>query len=552
MLSLRLRFSLAVLLSFLLLAAPLGAQPKKPASPKIKLVLGIVIDQFRYDYLTRFEDQFVAGGFRRFLQGGAVFMNAHYPYTPTVTACGHAVFMSGSLPSENGIIANEWWDRDAGKKITSVVDASTKLLGGKEGEGASPHRMLSSTIGDQLKLLTGGQAKVIGVSLKDRAAILPAGHRANGAYWYDDTTGRIVSSTYYFKELPAWVKKFNDENCADKYFGRKWEKLLPDAAYARSLPDDSPFEKWEYGKTFPHTITGGESKPGKKFFKQFEATPFANEMVANLAKAAMENEQLGQDDVTDVLTVSFSANDILGHYLGPNSPEAQDITLRTDRLLAEFLAYVDKKVGLQNTVIAFTADHGVAPVPEHSQTLGLGGRIEAKEITDAINNAFTQRFGEERWVSLFSYGNVFLDYRALARRKVSHVEAEQVASAALQKFTGLAEVFTRTDILAGRLPRTRVANSVASGFNAERNGDLVLVPKPFWMFGESSPLATTHGTPYSYDTHVPVIFYGAGIKAGMFTTPSSPLDIAPTLAAVLKIEQPSNVAGQILAEALKK
>jgi predicted AlkP superfamily pyrophosphatase or phosphodiesterase len=540
------------LLSLLLVVAPLSAQTKKPVAPKIKLVLGIVIDQFRYDYLTRFEDQFGAGGFKRFLTNGAVFSNAHYPYTPTVTACGHAVFMSGSAPNENGIIANEWWDREAGKKITSVVDANTKLLGGKEGVGASPHRMLSSTIGDQLKLLTAGQAKVVGISCKDRSAILPAGKRPNGAYWYDDTTGKMVSSTYYFPDLPEWVKKFNHDQCADKYFGKKWEKLLPEAAYARSLPDDSPFEKWAYGKTFPHTITGGETKPGSKFYKQFEATPFANEMLVNLAKAAIENEQLGADDVTDVLTVSFSANDILGHYLGPNSPEAQDITLRTDRLLAEFLAYVDKKIGLQNTLIAFTADHGVAPVPEHAQTLGLGGRMEIKEITEAVTTALNQRFGEEKWVASVPYGNVYLDYAALARRQVAHADAEKVASEAVKKLKGIAECFTRTEILSGQLPRTRVANSVALGFNAERNGDLVAVPKPFWVFGEATPLATSHSTPYSYDTHVPVIFYGAGIKAGIFTTPSSPLDIAPTLSAILKIEQPSNSVGQILNEAIRK
>ncbi len=552
MLSIWLRLPLSVLLSVLLLVAPLRAQTKKTVTPRIKLVLGIVIDQFRYDYLTRFEDQFGAGGFKRFLQGGAVFTNAHYPYTPTVTACGHAAFMSGSAPNENGIIANEWWDRGLGKKITSVVDATTKLLGGKEAEGASPRRFLSSTIGDQLKMITGGQAKVIGISLKDRAAILPAGHQANGAYWYDDTTGKIVSSTYYFNDLPNWVKEFNQNHCADKYFGKKWEKLLPATAYARSLPDDSPFEKWAYGKTFPHLITGGETKPGSRFFKQFEATPYANEMLVNLAKAAMENEQLGADDIPDLLTVSFSANDILGHSLGPNSPEAQDITLRTDRILADFLAYVDKKVGLQNTLIAFTADHGVAPVPEHAQSLGLGGRMKAQELTDTINNALNKRFGEEKWLASFTYGNVYFDYAALARRHASLTEAQNLVSEAVMGLKGIAEAFTRTDILAGRLPRTRVANSVALGFNAERNGDIVIVPKPFWVFGEALPSATTHGTPYSYDTHVPVIFYGAGIKAGIFSTPSSPLDIAPTLAAVLKIEQPSNSVGQILAEALKK
>ncbi len=552
MLSLRLRLPLHLVLSFLLIIAPLSlsAQTKKPAAPKIKLVLGIVIDQFRYDYLTRFADQFGEGGFKRLLTSGAVFSNAHYPYTPTVTACGHAAFMSGSAPNENGIIANEWWDRETGKKITSVSDPNTKLLGGKEATGSSPHRMLSSTIGDQLKMMTNNQAKVIGISLKDRAAILPAGKKPNGAYWYDDSTGKIVSSTYYFPDLPAWVKKFNQDNCADKYFGKTWEKLLPEAAYARSLPDDSPFEKWAYGKTFPHLITGGEDKPGSKFFKQFEATPFANEMLANLAKAAIEHEQLGADDVPDVLTISFSANDILGHAVGPNSPEVQDMTIRTDRILAEVFAYIDKKIGLQNTIIAFTADHGVAPVPEHAQTFGLGGRAETKEITDAISNALTQRFGEEKWIAAFTYGNVYLDYAALERRKASLSEAQLIVSAAAKKVRGVAESFTRTEILTGQLPRTRLADSVALGFQAERNGDVVIVPKPFWLFGELS--ATSHGTPYSYDTHVPVIFYGAGIQAGIFTTLSSPLDIAPTLSAVLKLEQPSNSVGQILSEAIKK
>lgn len=552
MLSIRFRLPLSALLSLLLVLAPLSlsAQTKKPAAPKIKLVLGIVIDQFRYDYLTRFEDQFGEGGFKRFLTSGAVFSNAHYPYTPTVTACGHAVFMSGSAPNENGIIANEWWDRETGKKITSVSDPNTKLLGGKDAAGASPHRLLSSTIGDQLKMMTNDQAKVIGISLKDRAAILPAGKRPNGAYWYDDSTGKIVSSTYYFPDLPAWVKKFNQDNCADKYFGKTWERLLPEAAYTRSLPDNSPFEKWAYGKTFPHIINGGETKPGSKFFKQFEATPFANEMLTNLAKAAIENEQLGADDIPDVLTVSFSANDILGHAVGPNSPEVQDMTIRTDRILAEFFAYIDKKIGLQNTLIAFTADHGVAPVPEHAQTLGLGGRAEAKELTDTITKALNQRFGEEKWIAALTYGNLYLDYAALERRKTSLSEAQDIASAAANKVRGVAESFTRTDILMGKLPRTRIANSVALGFHAERNGDVVIIPKPFWLFGEAS--ATSHGTPYSYDTHIPVIFYGAGIKAGIFTTLSSPLDIAPTLAAVLKLEQPSNSVGQILSEALKK
>ncbi len=520
------------------------AQPSK--SPKIKLVLGIVIDQFRYDYLTRFADQFGEGGFKRLTQGGANFTNANYPYTPTVTACGHAVFMSGSAPNENGIIANEWYDRETAKKVTSVSDPNTKLLGGKDGSGSSPHRLLSSTIGDQLKLHTNGRAKVIGISMKDRAAILPSGKKPNGAYWYDTATGRMVSSTYYFNDLPDWVESFNQSKSADAYFGRKWEKLLPEAAYSRSLPDDSPFETWKFGKTFPHTINGGEDKPGSKFYNQFEATPFANEMIANFAKLALEKEQLGADDIPDLLTVSFSANDILGHNTGPNSPEAQDITIRTDHILADFFSFIDKKVGLNNTVIAFTADHGVAPVPEHAQTYGLGGRIESNDITAVINKTLSTRFGENKYIALVSYGNVYFDYAKLD--KILHAEAERIAAEAVRKINGVAECFTRTDILSGHLPRTRVANSVALGFNSERNGNLVIIPKPFWISGED---ATTHSTPYSYDTHVPVIFYGAGVKAGTFSVFSSPLDIAPTLATILKIEFPSNSVGQVLGEALK-
>ncbi len=561
-----LRFSLSLFLCFILLSTsfpllclsfitPAYAQAKRKTaaannSPKIKLVLGIVIDQFRYDYLTRFADQFGEGGFKLLTQGGANFTNANYPYTPTVTACGHAAFMTGAAPNENGIIANEWYDRETGKRVTSVSDPNTKLLGGKEGAGSSPHRLLSSTIGDQLKLHTNGQAKVVGISLKDRAAILPSGKKPNGAYWYDVTTGRMVSSTYYFNDVPDWVKSFNQSQSADSYFGRVWKKVLPEAAYSRSLPDDSPFEKWTFGKTFPHTINGGEDKPGSKFYNQFEATPFANEMVANFAKLALDKEQLGADDIPDLLTVSFSANDILGHYAGPNSPEAQDITIRTDRILADLFAYVDKKVGLQNTVIAFTADHGAAPIPEHAQTLGLGGRIETKEVSDVIERALSKRFGEDKWVLLSIYGNIFLDYTVLEKRKASHAEAEQLAAEEVRKINGIANCFTRTQILLGQLPRTRVANSVALGFHEKRNGDLVVIQNPFWIFGESV-LATTHSTPYNYDTHVPVIFYGAGIKAGTFHNQSSPLDIAPTLATILKIEFPSNNIGQVLGDALK-
>jgi predicted AlkP superfamily pyrophosphatase or phosphodiesterase len=523
--------------------APTAAKP-------VRLVVGIVIDQFRYDYLSRFHDQFGEGGFKRLLDGGAGFTNANYIHVPTYTACGHATFMSGATPSMNGIIGNEWFDRESGKRITSVTDGKVKLLGGREGAaGMSPSRMIGSTIGDELKLASGGQSKVIGVSLKDRSAILPAGKHPNGAYWFDLNTGNLVSSTYYFNDLPEWAKKFNKEIRPDRFFGKRWEKLLPESAYQRSTADDAPYEKFSAGNKFPYLINGGEEVAGQRFYTQFQYTPFANDYLVDFAKAAVEGEQLGADDTTDLLTVSFSSNDLIGHAYGPYSQEVQDITLRTDRTLAEFFNYLDRKIGLDRVLIALTADHGVAPVPAHAQQFGLGGTVEPKSVIEAVQNALNKSFGEEKWILDFYNGNVYFDEAAIERRKLNVEEVERVASQAVVKIEGVAECFTRSQILSGRLPQTRISRSVANGFHSHRNGNLVVVPQPFFFIAEG--ITTTHGAPYTYDTHVPLIFYGAGIAPGTYHSDASPADIAPTLATLLKIEIPSNCMGRILSEAIK-
>ena len=556
----RLRRQLAFALCLLLTASSLPfyftarAQSQRRtanATKKVRLVVGVVIDQFRYDYLTRFEDQFGEGGFKRLLNGGAVFTNANYIHTPTYTACGHATFMSGATPSMNGIIANEWYDRETSKVVTSVSDNSTKLLGGKEGaSGSSPHRLIGSTLGDELKLTTLGKAKVVGVSHKDRSAVLPAGKRPEGAYWYSLDNGNFISSDYYFSDLPGWVKKFNSEQHCNRHFGAKWERLLPESAYQRSLPDDVPGEKSPFGNTFPHIVTGNHDKISKEFYDDFEKTPFANDYLLDFAKAAIENEKLGMDDVTDLLTISFSANDLLGHKFGPYSQEVQDMTLRTDRTMANLLSYLDQKVGVGQWVLALTADHGVSPVPEQTQKLGYGGRVSTKQVTDAIEAALDKQFGEEKWILSFTYGNAYLDEAAAARRKVSMEEVERAASQAVKTVPGVAEGFTHTQLLSGRLPANAIAQSVAKGFFGSRNGNLIVVPRPFYLLASTD--AATHGSPYGYDTHVPVLFYGAGIAAGSHQTVSSPADIAPTLAALLKIEIPSNAIGRILTEALKQ
>lgn len=515
---------------------------------RARLVVGIIIDQFRYDYLSRFEDLYGEGGFRRLMREGAVFANANYIYSPTVTAPGHATMMSGSTPAVHGIVGNDWFDRATGKTVTSVLDESVKPVGIDDVKtGGSPRRLIGSTVGDQLRLHTNGKSKVIGISFKDRSAIMPAGKHPTAAYWYSSETGEFVSSTYYLDELPAWVKQFHRDNKPDKYFGAKWERLMPASAYERSAADAAAYEKSGYGNTFPYTINGGGDKPGPKFYDQFGATPFANDYTAAFAKAAIENEALGQDDHPDLLTISFSANDAVGHTYGPHSQETQDITVRTDRVLADLFAYIDRRVGLQNTIVVLTADHGVAPVPEQMTEYKLGGRYQSGAIRTAVEKALGEKFGADKYVLAYANGSIYFDYDAIERRKASREEVERVGAAAAMNVEGVAECFARSDILAGKLPLTPVAEHVARGFHEARSGDLVIVQRPFYLSGTSG---TSHGTPYSYDTHVPVIFLGYGVKAGTFYSASSPSDIAPTLAALLRIEPPSNVVGRVLGEAV--
>ncbi|MBO0722583.1 MAG: alkaline phosphatase family protein, partial [Blastocatellia bacterium] len=381
-------------------------------------------------------------------------------------------------------------------------------------------------------------------------AILPAGKGPNAAYWFSADTGNFVSSTYYFDDLPGWVKSFNRNQNSGAYFGKKWERLLPEGAYQRSELDDVPYEKSPYGTRFPYILDGGEEKPGVKYYNQFEASPFANEHLVDFAKAAIENEGLGVDDVTDLLTISFSANDLVGHAFGPYSQEVQDMTLRLDRTLADFFTYLDKRIGLDRVIIVLTGDHGVAPVPEQVRALGYGGRVGEKALVDAVTSALNQRFGEDKWILNFLNGNIYLDEATIERRKLDLAEVENVASQALLRIPGIAAAFTSTQIMTGKLPILPIATSVANGFFPQRNGNLIVVPRPFYLIGDT--VTTSHSTPYSYDTHVPVIFFGAGIQAGRYPAVSSPADIAPTLSYLLRVEKPSSAVGRILTEAIKE
>jgi predicted AlkP superfamily pyrophosphatase or phosphodiesterase len=579
----RFRASAAIVVLLVLLQVlPVLAQRTRPAtnSPdelrRPRLVLLIAVDQFRYDYLERFGDLFGKNGFRRLLREGASWAQANYDHTPTYTACGHATMMTGAYPSETGIIGNEWIDRETGKRITSVSDASVKLLGGNANEpAASPRRLLASTVGDELRLATNDRSKVIGISVKDRSAILPAGRHANAAYWFSGTSGNMVSSTYYFNQLPNWVVQFNNKRPADKFFGAKWERLLPESEYLKRAGADSP--PWENigrvaGDTnsFPHTITGGATTPGPQFYNALDYSPFSNDLLVQFAEEALVNENLGQDDDTDVLTLSFSANDYVGHRYGPYSQEVMDMALRVDHQIGTLLDFVDTKVGLRNAIVILTADHGVAPIPEHAAALGLdGARVQSDDILKAVRTALSARYNSKgqtpdptadyiytydaggRSQPAFINGNLYFNYAALKRDGVDLDEIDRVAGEAALSVRGTARYFTRRQLHDGAIPVTDpIERRVLHGFYSTRSGDVVILAEPYKYLGDFIP--ATHGTPYAYDTHVPVIIVASGLIPGKYYDKASPADIAPTISALLRTTPPSNSVGRILIEAMRK
>ena len=573
----RYRRRLIAFVLFLALVSSLStpaSRAQRVTAKRPRLVLLIVVDQFRYDYLERFGDLFGANGFKRLQRDGASWTQSNYDHMPTYTAPGHATMMTGAYPAETGIIANEWLDRSSGKRITSVFDDSVKILGGDPNEpGASPKRLLSSTVGDELRLFTNDRSKVIGISVKDRSAILPAGRHANAAYWFNWLSGNMVSSTYYFNQLPAWVATFNATRPADKYFGAKWDRLLPEGEYVkRAGPDSTPWERVDASSgdtnTFPHTITGGAKGPGRAFYAALDYSPFANDLLVSFAQQAIVNEQLGQDDDPDLLSVSFSANDYVGHRYGPYSQEAMDMTLRVDQQIATLLDFVAARVGLANTLIAFTADHGVAPIPEHAAALGLGGaRINANDVLAAIHAAIGARYNPQHKTpdptadyllkdsgttrDFFLNGNIYFNYDALKRDSVSLDEVSQVVAAAALTVPGVARSLTRGQLLRGATSITDpIERRILHGFHPARSGDVVIVAEPYKYLGDT--ITATHGSPYSYDTHVPTIIMGAGIIPGRYLEPASPADIAPTLSALLRITAPSSATGRVLLEAIKK
>ena len=505
--------------TFLIVFAALIVLGASYAADKPKLVVAIAVDQFRYDYLLRFRSEYKQG-LDQLLTHGAVFTNARYQHFPTVTAVGHSTFLSGATPASSGIIGNDWFDRDAGKLVTSVSDDSVKILSGAGEGGASPRRLLASTVGDELKMSDGGRSRVIGISLKDRSAILPAGHMADGAFWFDTSNGHFVSSTYYFAALPVWANTFNEEHPLDRYKGAVW-----------------------MSRHFP-------SEMGEKLYKAVHDSPFGNELIEAFAERAIESEKLGQRDVTDLLALSFSSNDAVGHALGPDSPEVHDISVRTDQVLGKLFQFLDNKLGMQNVLVILTADHGVSPVPEVNQARKMpGGRMPPHIVRDTVQAALAKLYGSGQWIASPSEHFLYLNLDLIHEKKLDRAQVDETAADAALNIPHVFRVYTREQLIKGAVLEDQVSRSVMNGFYERRGADIYILLEPYWM---SSANGTTHGTTFNYDAHVPVIFMGPGIKADRFDENITVNDIAPTLATLLGIETPTGSVGRVLAEIFVK
>lgn len=533
------------LISALLLIAYAGMTQKKTSSPAAtpspKLVVGIVVDQMRWDYLTRYGSRYTNGGFKRMMKEGFSHDNALIQYTPTYTAAGHASVYTGTVPALNGIVGNNWYSRELGRVVYCTDDSTVSAVGSNSTAGKmSPKNLWSSGICDEVRLSTNFRSKVIGIAIKDRGAILPAGHSANGAYWFDNSIGGFITSTYYMNELPGWMKAFNSRNLADKYMSTDWNTLFPINTYVQSSEDEKKYEGTLAGEdySFPHTLSAIKNNR----FEVFKNTPFANTYTFEAGKAAIEGEGLGTDEFTDVLAISFSSTDYIGHTFGPNSIEMEDTYLRFDRDLEDFFNYLDKKIGKGQYVAFLTADHGAAHVPgflnEHQMPAGVAS---GSAIRNSLNNAVQQQLNISNAVlSVINY-QVYLNYQQVKEEDREKVEAVMIRE--LLKRPEISQAFSLAD--AGKLPvPLKVADRVRNGYNQKLSGDIQYLLKPAYFEGGST--GTTHGSWNPYDAHIPLLWMGWKIKPGRSGKEVYMTDIAPTLADLLKIQSPNAAIGDAL------
>jgi predicted AlkP superfamily pyrophosphatase or phosphodiesterase len=555
--------SVLLVFAVVLTLLPAAASDEKPANGKPRLAVLVVFDQMRGDYVSRWEKLFGEGGFRRLQKDGAWFQNCHYPYAYTLTAPGHASLSTGTSPYKHGIIANDWYDRATGKMIGAVQSDRHRPVPpppdtGKLIPGASPERRRRPTLGDSLLEATGGKGKVVSLSLKDRAAILLAALRAL-CLWFSTNAGNFVSSTYYGDTLPSWVTEFNRGRMADRWFGRDWTRLVPELDYTRfSGPDDVAAEGigFAQGRTFPHPMTGGSVKLGRAYYQAMTVSPYGSELLLALAKKAIDAEQLGQDDIPDLLCLSFSSTDLVGHCWGPDSQEVLDVTLHSDRVVKELLDYLDAKVGKGRYIIGVTADHGVCPIPEVARRQGKdAGRISPELFTSGANAFLQDKFGNGRgklpWIEAAVSNNIYLNRAVLAEQGLKQADVENELAAWLSKQPGIQAAYSRTQLASGPIAGDAIAESVRRSFHPECSGDVLFVPQPYHLVSPpiSSPrmaaYRTTHGSPHPYDTHVPLLIYGPGVRPGTHSERVLPQSLPAILARALGVPPPKGAEAPV-------
>jgi len=527
---------------------PILAQNK---AEKPKLIVGIIVDQMRQEYLYRFADRYTEGGFKRLMNDGFMMKNGHYNYIPTYTGPGHASVYTGTTPATHGIISNSWYVRSLNGSLYCAEDSTVTAVGGTEANGKiSPRNLLTTTITDELRYSSNKRSKVVGIAIKDRGASLPAGHLGD-AYWFDSNNGDFMTSTYYHESLPSWVQNFNEKKVAEKYLNQTWNTLYPIETYKQSIDDNNEFEAPFSGKdtpTFPYDLPALKETNGG--LGLIASTPFGNSMTLDFAIAAIEGENLGNRGETDFLALSFSSPDYIGHRFGPASKEVEDNYLRLDLEFERLLNYLDEKIGEGEYLVFFTADHAVADVATHM----ISERIPAGNLNNSYINAqlkgYTQiTYGEGDWIENLSNEQIFLNHDLIKEKGINLRDMQEDIANFLLKFRGIKEVYTAYAMKNSEFTQGRAAR-LQMGYNHKASGDILIVLEPGWLTGGAR--GTSHGTGYSYDTNVPMIFYGWNVPAGESSRYATITDITPTLSMMLKIKLPNGSTGQPITEITDK
>lgn len=518
------------------------------AQQKPKLVIGIVVDQMSNDLLSRFADRFSETGFKRLLKSGFYFKNSYYEYVPTVTGPGHSCIYTGSLPFLNGIIGNEWYDKSKNEIVYCSDDKLVNAVGVEtEKEKYSPKNLLASTITDEL-IKADNNSKVISISLKDRGAIFPGGHLGK-AFWFDEYTGKFITSSYYTNELPDWINNFNNRKLNDFYLSQTWNTLYPIETYTASTPDNVPWETLFKGKkepVFPYELSSLKEKTRTIL----TYTPLGNSILKELALTTLESEKLGEGTSTDFLCISFSSTDVAGHHFGPNSIEIEDMYLRLDKELSEIFDYVDNHSGLENTLIFLTADHSVAPVPGYMESLGIpAGNLNTKDLKDSVENFLSIKYGNEDWVLVFENLQIYLNSKMIKEKNISQEQIENDICDYLKNYEGVKEIYSSARLMKEKYD-SQNSRLIRNGFIQELSGDVTIILDSNWIPGDK--WGTTHGSVYSYDRNVPLIWCGWNVKHGESDENNSQCDIAPTVSEILNISKPNKNVGKSLKKIIIK